>query len=370
MIKGLGVVTGIVLLSFTGTAFAATATTRSGDASPEIEFRAKPGEANDVRVSVRKKGRRVRIVDSNGKIRPKAGCRGGKKPGRPVLCTPPAVGADRTEGVAGYVTLRVTLGDGDDRLHTKALPRILRNAPGGRTGIDPNVDGGDGADTIETGATFDTITPGDGDDTVRAGRSADFLEAGRDPDGADLLDGGRGGDAAYYSHRSASVRLSADGAANDGAPGEGDQLLAVESLGGGAGDDVIAGNGGRNVLFAAGGADSLAGLGGRDVLYGDDLIPVRVDDSVEHARDAAGDDVVDGGGGRDVLTGGFGDDLMLGGPGPDVLDAQRGIFVPGEAGREVADLGTDRVECGPKRDAATLEKRDRHSSCEERTILG
>ena len=374
MIKGLGVgvCTALVLAIVPAAASAATVTTREGEPMSRIEFRAKQGEANDIAVGVRRHGRLVRIVDAGNKIKPGHGCHGGRQPGKAVRCTVPR--PDSTglpdELASRYVTLEVNLGDGDDRYDSTALPRALRFAPERRAAIYTNLDSGEGADIVETGASVDTITSGPGPDLVSSGRSYDLLEAGREADGADVLDGGRGGDAAYYAHRTAAVQLSLDDVANDGEAGEGDQILRVESLGGGAGDDVITGDGGRNVLFASGGADAVSGLGRDDAIYGDDLVPIRVDDSVEQARAAAGDDYLDGGRGDDDLTGAFGADHLVGDRGRDELDAGTGVLIPGDDGRLVLDRATDQADCGAGRDELSLEKRDRHSSCEDRDFVG
>jgi hypothetical protein len=80
------------------------------------------------------------------------------------------------------------------------------------------------------------------------------------PDGADRLLGGPGADSADYSARTAAVQLTADGAADDGATGEGDNIApAVETLVGGSGPDVLAGAPGPSVLSAMAGDDRGAG---------------------------------------------------------------------------------------------------------------
>ena len=54
---------------------------------------------------------------------------------------------------------------------------------------------------------------------------------GAAPDGADVVQGGAGLDVADYAQRTTPLRLSADGVADDGEAGEGDNLgPAVEGL--------------------------------------------------------------------------------------------------------------------------------------------
>jgi Ca2+-binding RTX toxin-like protein len=69
--------------------------------------------------------------------------------------------------------------------------------------------------------------------------------------------------------------------------------VLIEDGQGGAGDDRLNGNNGRNVLEGLGGGDRIYGRGGRDDLLG--------------------------GAGRDALFGGFGDDDLIGGGGRDAL---------------------------------------------------
>jgi len=139
---------------------------------------------------------------------------------------------------------------------------------------------------------------------------------------------------------------------------------------GGAGDDVLAGDGGGNRLRGAGGDDLLAGFGGADRLQGgagaDALRGGAGADRLQGAlgRDrldggggadrlagGRGADALDGGAGRDALRGGAGADRLRGGDGEDLLAGGHGAdrFVLDEAaGRRdrVADFdpGRDRVE--------------------------
>ncbi|WP_369056006.1 ExeM/NucH family extracellular endonuclease [Kineococcus terrestris] len=97
----------------------------------------------------------------------------------------------------------------------------------------------------------------------------------------------------------------------------------VPTIRGTAGDDVLTGTNGRDVIVGLGGNDRISGGNGDDVVCG-----------------GAGNDTVSGGNGDDVLLGGFGDDrlagengddALVGGPGTDVLDQGRG------SGREEQD---------------------------------
>ncbi len=119
--------------------------------------------------------------------------------------------------------------------------------------------------------------------------------------------GGPGRDVATYAGHTAGVRASIGTGADDGRPGEGDNIGAdVENLRGGPGNDTLIGSAGANQLFGTAGNDRVTGL--------------------------AGSDLLDGGGGRDVLNAldGFVDVLSCGG---------------GAGDRAIADM-TDRVGAG------------------------
>ncbi len=87
---------------------------------------------------------------------------------------------------------------------------------------------------------------------------------------------------------------------------------------GGRGDDALRG---------AGHDDRLAGFGGEDGIWG-----------------LEGDDGLSGGRGADELYGGPGRDELYGGDGNDFLEAKDG--------------GRDYVDCGPGRDAASVDPED------------
>ena len=253
-------------------------------------------------------------------------------------------------------------GDGADSLIGGAGNDVLTGG-GGHDALD----GGPGDDAIGGGDGNDTITGGPGNDAMGGGEGDDvFLLPGSSPDGADTVAGGPGTDTADYSARTGDLSLSLDGAANDGAPGEGDNLDVENLLAGSGSDllqgkpgednlldggpgtdevtyaanptgvtadlvagtatggstdtlagiedlvgtpfaDVLRGDGGANRLDGLGGKDTLVGKGGKDTLLG-----------------KGGPDTLKGGGGRDLAKGGGGRDRLLGQGGPDVLRGQGG----------------------------------------------
>jgi Ca2+-binding RTX toxin-like protein len=191
-------------------------------------------------------------------------------------------------------TVSVLSGDRDDR--------VLYNAasPAG------TLAGGAGNDVIRLGssAAASTLNGGAGNDTLTGGPSDDTLDGG---DGADVMSGGAGRDLVSYRSRTAPVIATIDSVANDGAAGEGDNIVAdVEDVFGGSANDDITGSVLDNRLFGGAGNDVLNGLGGTDVLApgnGDDrLRGGDGDDTASYDQDNDGRDVFSGGTGRDTAS--------------------------------------------------------------------
>jgi hypothetical protein len=138
--------------------------------------------------------------------------------------------------------------------------------------------------TVRAGAWGDDIFAGPTDDDLEGGPGNDYIDGwsgndvlrgqgGRDTlrpsTGADLVEGGAQFDRVDYADRAAGVSVTLGGGADDGEPGEGDDVLAdVEDVTGGAGPDRLVGTAGSNELVGGGGADELIGGGGADVLSG------------------------------------------------------------------------------------------------------
>lgn len=152
--------------------------------------------------------------------------------------------------------------------------------------------------TIRTGTTrADRMLGSNALETLRGGAGNDLLY-GRN--GADTLDGGTGNDRLY-------------GEAGD------DQLL------GGVGNDLLYGAAGHDLLRGGSGTDQLYGGPGTDRLYGDagnDLLVGDADNDLLVGGD--GNDRVAGGAGNDTLHGGNGNDTLDGGPGIDLLRGEAG----------------------------------------------
>ena len=203
--------------------------------------------------------------------------------------------------------------------------------------------GGDGADTLNGGAGADLETGAAGSDTFlqeTAANGADTLTGGGDPN--DTVD---------YSARGAAVALQVtlDDVADDGAPGEADNVDDdMRIVKGGAGDDTLTESSGRfpgRTLIGGPGDDVLTGGQNADTLYG--CVPDS--SGVPPAACAAGD-------GGDRLTGNGGNDWLYGGPGDDDLDGGDHNDALWEE-HEAADNGADDLSGGAGDDLVAYRSR-------------
>jgi Ca2+-binding RTX toxin-like protein len=137
--------------------------------------------------------------------------------------------------------------------------------------------GGLGDDTVFGDSGSDTLSGQLGNDSLNGGAGSDTLIAAISVDGADRLSGGAGTDEADYSARNnlapgTVLSLSPDGVADDGEPGEGDNIFTdVENISGGTGENDISGSPTANVLIGGQSADtinSVDGIEANDVVSG------------------------------------------------------------------------------------------------------
>jgi hypothetical protein len=155
--------------------------------------------------------------------------------------------------------------------------------------------------------------------------------------------GGGGLDSVTYETRSEDLSLSLDGVANDGAPGEHDNIGAdVTLLVGGNGSDTLTGNDARNIFYGGVGDDVLTGFGGDDTLYGGN-----------------GDDRLDAGAGTDFLEGDNGDDTLSGGPDVDQFYGEDPLnHYAGEDRILARDGNQENIHCGTGIDSAQIDRVD------------
>jgi Ca2+-binding RTX toxin-like protein len=176
-----------------------------------------------------------------------------------------------------------------------------RASCGGGDVTDLAADLGPLSDSISVGTSAPVraqLRGGSGNDTLRGGLRND------------LILGGTGRDTVTYSGRPADVTVTLAGGADDGAAGEGDEVVEVERAVGGNGFDTLIGTDFGNRLSGG-----------------------------------PGDDRLDGAGGIDTLTGGRGNDLLQGGDGDDVFAADR------------TPDGSDALQGGEGRDRADYSRR-------------
>lgn len=290
-------------------------------------------------------------------------------------CTTPEWGGG-VDCPAGPGGVTAALAGGDDKLHSyladAPTPKygrydlgagndfaegygseVVNGGPGNDelSGLDGDdeLDGGDGNDKVSGGAGADVVRGGAGDDQL----TSDPME-NRSPD---VIDGGPGRDSISDWMRGDPateqlVTVTLDGQADDGFPGEGDNVTnmeIVESYGalrfvGTDGDDIASAS-------EVGNRGELSGKGGNDKLKGTD-----------------DDDVLDGGPGADDLTGGYGNDTITGGPGQDKIVGDRDgrcnelhcDLSPGSAADTIdaVDGEVDTISCGPGTDTVKADPQD------------
>jgi Ca2+-binding RTX toxin-like protein len=166
--------------------------------------------------------------------------------------------------------------------------------------------GTDGPNVLTGTSGSDSLYGRAGNDTLNGAGGNDDLDGGP---GADNISGGAGAnDAVSYAGSPAGVTVTLDNKANDGAPGEGDNVHSdVEDIYGSPFNDKLTGNGKANTI--------------------------------------------DGGAGNDTIKGGKGTDGLYGGPGNDVINSKDGQV--------------DTVDCGPGVDTVIADRVDIVTNCEQ-----
>lgn len=266
-----------------------------------------------------------------------------------LVSSDPIVGDTAHCSVPTSVT--ANLGDRDDSYWDWDGPSIVDAGAGN----DNPIHGGGGDDILRGGIGTDLLEGVEGDDLLDGGPGDDALDgvAGGWPGevmthGADTYVGGGGYDSVTYEDRTEDLALSPDGVANDGAPGERDDIgTDVMVVIGGHGADVMTGNGRRNVFGGQAGDDELTGAGGDDQMSG-----------------GVGNDRLSGGDGTDVLGGEDGDDLLVGGADVDRFygdSISACIAASCPSGRDdirARDGAREEINCGPGIDALELDPID------------
>jgi hypothetical protein len=254
-------------------------------------------------------------------------------------------------------------GPGDDELTgpTTDLPVILLGGPG-----DDALTGGQGGDLLDGGAGDDALDGGDGDDVVLGGEGDDLVVGGRTMS-ADVIDGGPGTDTSKGDWYDANdwqdrpITVTLDGIANDGRPGEGDNVVSVEIIETRRVATLVAGDGAATgvrftVTNTPAGSSRLVGTPHADRLRTD-----HHDDTIEGG---AGDDVIDAGYGSDVITPGPGRDTVLADGGPGACDRIDCPLPQGNDTIHARDGEQDTIDCGPGTDRVEADPFDILANCE------
>ena len=278
---------GVLVALVLGAATAVAAPASAADVTYNAEgmvITGAPGESSRLTVTFDPYGTRT-VHDDAGGLRPGIGCIGTF---HDVTCGGLLTPACRP------CTARIDLGDGDDTLTLAGTsekgPFLVSAGPGDDdvhilSDTNALVDGGPGRDTLRAD-TYSELFGGPGPDVI----------------------GGKA--TASYAALASGVTVTLDGVANDGAPGEGDNVMTNAVIGS-DGADTMTGNDAANDLSGRAGDDVLIGGGGADTLRGD-----------------SGAGRIDAGAGDDRVEGSVGDAVKCG-PGTDVA---LGLRVPGAHG--------------------------------------
>jgi Ca2+-binding RTX toxin-like protein len=267
----------------------------------------------------------------------------------------------------------VTSGSGPDVLTAGSQGPITFNAGGGDDSVyagpgDDALHGGEGADRLFGHAGHDQVLGEGGADSPNGGEGNDLVDGGTGDDdlelcsgcigsgndtgaGADTYSGGPGSDKLWLNGHPGGMAISIDGQANDGGPGEGDNVgsdieaivgtVVDDVFTGGPGTDRFEGNGGNDTIHGAGGDDFLQGDGGDDKVFGD-----------------AGNDKVEGTYGADTVDGGAGTDQLYG----DIAGCS--VFCSVDTDVLLARDGErDTVDCGGGADTAQVDQLDVVAFC-------
>ncbi|WP_368413349.1 cadherin domain-containing protein [Dongia sp.] len=225
-----------------------------------------------------------------------------------------------TFGTAGYYGSGITLDYLDPGVSIFNPPNspytILSGGPG-----NDDIDGSPfpGPLIILGNAGDDVLTGSPSDDQIYGLGGNDLLIAGHGG-GDDLIDGGDDTDTVRYASTTLGVTVDlelgfASDTTNVNVIGQ-DNLVDIENVIGGSGNDTLIGDGASNQLDGSLGSDALTGGDGDDTLYGyladssADVEGIAVDPNA--GKDAEdGDDSLFGGAGNDTLHGGAGNDVAV-----------------------------------------------------------
>jgi Ca2+-binding RTX toxin-like protein len=238
--------------------------------------------------------------------------------------------SDRLIGIAVVVA-----GAGNDTLRGNGVGNELVGGAGndslvGLGGAD-YLEGGDGGDTLLGGDGNDYLYGRSGDDSIVGGAGTDFIDPGR---GRNTVVGGAGEDVVSYAWDTGGLQV--DLAAGTVAGTDfADNLLDIEALEPGTGNDVIRAAAGSRAIVSYNGApgavvvdlsqDTPQDTGGSGT---DQLV------EVQNLKGSAFGDALSGNAAANTLNGGAGVDTLSGGAGDD-------IYYVDDADDDVLESNTD-----------------------------
>lgn len=177
----------------------------------------------------------------------------------------------------------------------------------------------------------DSLWGGEGRDTLLGGAGDDQLDGGS---GADVLQGGAGND---------SLRWSVDALYGAATCGPRQMTRSLDQFDGGDGIDTLFGTSGDDRILLDDFGGGLAGGAATPRLVSIERILAGDGDDVVDlggCRFTAGDTVIDGGAGNDLLQAGAGHEALLGGAGDDILVAGGGShLLAGGQGNDQLQVG-------------------------------
>ena len=258
-----------------------------------------------------------------------------------------SIGGAAWDPFPAHIVVEAYGGDGDDRLQSA-------HVQDGGAGND-KLEGHDGDQVLHGGAGDDEVSGLAGSDQVYGDEGNDIVSGDtHKAPSPDVIDGGPGVDSIgqdWQDLGGAPLTITLGGGADDGRPGEGDDVRNVENLKGFSSGRFVGTDGPDSIeVVQSTGASDLSGLGGDDSLNASD-----------------GNDRLDGGAGADSLDGGFGDDTIVGGPGPDSISGDTpqgecGIYFcrlpSGNDTIDARDGERDSVTCGVGTDSVTADAVD------------
>lgn len=348
---------------------AAPAVASAGTVTAEggaLVFRAAPGETNDLYVN--DEGGEV-VFDDSVAMTAGGGAdcdRGEFEPAGRLRCVPQPGGIRAELGDGNDVgrlgsgwtlgtPVTVDAGPGDDRLSGYQGPETFHGGDGNDV-----LEGNDGDDHLFGDAGNDSVDGDDGADEVRGGDGDDLVAGGGRAQFADIIDGGAGRDTlSEYEYSGggsqptpgAPITLTIDGVADDGRPGENDNVVDVEVAKLLVAAYITAGPGPAELsVFRTQALPSkLIGTASADTLTGFDY-----------------DDRIEGGAGDDTIIGSYGNDTIMPGPGRDTVNADTATACNffecrpayGNDAIDARDGEVDNITCGVGQDSVLADPID------------